>query len=179
MNARVGLWRAVNLAGHNKVSMADLRATLTRLGFMNPRTVLQSGNAVFGSSLTPRVLEATLEAEGRAELSLDTAVLVRTAAEWEAIIDANPFVKEAQGDPSHLLVMCLKGRPKPGVRAVLRQAIKGRERFHLEERQVYIVYPDGIGRSKLTMTIIEKALGVVGTARNWNTVMKVQASLHP
>jgi uncharacterized protein (DUF1697 family) len=147
----VALWRAVNLGNHNKVSMADLRACLERLELANPRTLLQSGNAVCGSRLAPRALESRLEAESRIQLSLDTAVIVRTAQEWEAIVNANPFRREANADPSHLLVLCLKSKPKPGAESALRTAIKGRERFHLEDRQAYLVYPDGIGTSKLTM----------------------------
>lgn len=177
MRPHVALWRAVNLGSHNKLSMIELRATLERLGFTNPRTLLQSGNAVFGSRLAPGTLEARLEAEGRTHLSLDTAVIVRTADEWEALVDANPFRREAEADPGHVLVMSLKSKPKPGVENTLRTAIKGRERFHLEDRQAYLVYPDGIGTSKLTMAMVEKALGVVGTARNWNTVTKIQGLL--
>lgn len=157
--------------------MTDLRVCLEGLELANPRTLLQSGNAIFGSRLSPSALESRLEAECRTHLSLDTAVIVRTAQEWEAIIDANPFRREAKADPSHVLVMCLKSRPTPGVESVLRTAIKGRERSHLEDREVYLVYPDGIGTSKLTMAVLEKALGVVGTARNWNTVLKVQGLL--
>jgi uncharacterized protein (DUF1697 family) len=157
--------------------MGDLRASLERLDLAAPRTLLQSGNAVFGSRLSPRALEARLEAEGRARLSLDTPVIVRTEAEWDAIVDGNPFRREATADPSHVLVMCLKSKPQPGVEGVLQAAIKERERFHLHDRQAYLVYPDGIGTSKLTLAAVEKALGVVGTARNWNTVRKIQELL--
>ncbi|MBM3772074.1 MAG: DUF1697 domain-containing protein [Acidimicrobiia bacterium] len=174
---RVGLWLALNLGGHNKVAMADLRACLERLELSNSRTLLHSGNAMFRSRLSPSALESRLEAETRMRLSVDTSVPVRTAAEWTAIVDANPYRHEAVDDPSHLLVMCLKSDPKPGAENVLRPLIKGRERFHLEDRQAYVVYPDGIGRSPLTMAVVEKALGVVGTARNWNTVMKLQELL--
>lgn len=172
------MWRAVNLPNHNKVSMVDLRACLERLELVNPQTVLQSGNAVCGSRLAPGALESRLEEECRTHLSLDTAVIVRTAHEWEAIVNANPFRREANADPSHVLVLCLKSKPRPGAESALRTAIRGRERCHLEDRHAYLVYPDGIGTSKLTMVLAEKALGVVGTARNWNTVMKIQGLMN-
>jgi uncharacterized protein (DUF1697 family) len=57
--------------------------------------------------------------------------------------------------------------------SALQGAIKGREQVRVKGRQAYITYPDGIGRSKLTMAVIEKALGTRGTGRNWNTVLKL------
>lgn len=157
--------------------MADLRACLEHLKLTHPRTLLQTGNAVFGSRRSPGTLETQLEAEGRTRLDVDTVVMVRTALEWTGIIDANPFRHEASDDPSHLLVMVLKNKPNPDASRALRSAITGRERFRLGDRHAYLVYPDGIGRSTLTMTVAERALGVTGTARNWNTVLKLHALL--
>lgn len=157
--------------------MAALRAFLAELECGTPETVLQSGNAVFSSRLTPAALETRFEVEGRHRLGIDTAVVVRSAEEWRAIVAGNPYEREARTDPSHLLLVCLKERATPAAAAALRDAIRGRETFHLGDRHAYIVYPDGIGRSKLTMTVFEKAIGTVGTARNWNTVMKIHALL--
>lgn len=176
----VGLLRAVNLGSHNSLKMADLRAFLIGLGLDNPTTLLQSGNIVVGSRKPAAALEALLEREARARLSLDTAFLVRTADEWQSIVDRNPYPDEAAADPSHLLVMCLKHAVGAVEARRLTQAIAiqgGRERVTAAGRHVYLVYPDGIGRSKLTTAAIEKALGTTGTARNWNTVRKLQALL--
>ena len=57
--------------------------------------------------------------------------------------------------------------------SALQAAIKGREIVKARGKQAYFVYPDGVGRSKLTIQVIEKALGTRGTARNWNTVLKL------
>jgi len=59
--------------------------------------------------------------------------------------------------------------------AALQAAIKGREVVRAKGRHAYIVYPDGIGRSRLTNVMIEKKLGTRGTGRNWNTVLKLAA----
>ncbi|HSL69150.1 MAG TPA: DUF1697 domain-containing protein [Longimicrobiales bacterium] len=172
----IGLLRAVNLAGINKVGMADLRELLSGLGFQNVRTLLQSGNVVFenngGSSAQ---VEAQLEKAIARTLGVSTTVFIRSAAEWQSIIANNPFVREARDDPGHLLVMCLKREPDDAQATALKKAIVGREVAQVKGRQAYIVYPDGIGRSKLTNAIIEKALGTRGTARNWNTVLKLSA----
>ena len=84
-----------------------------------------------------------------------------------------PFPKEAKDDPSHLLAVVLKDAVTPANVTALQKAIIGREVVRGTGRCVYIVYPDGIGNSKLTAAIIEKRLGTRGTARNWNTVLKL------
>jgi uncharacterized protein (DUF1697 family) len=171
----VALLRAVNLAAKNMVGMADLRAMAEGLGFGKVQTLLQSGNLVVDSKPTGARLESVLEAEARKRLKLDTDFFVRTAREWQALIAANPFPAEAKADPSHLVLLCLKKAPGAAALEALRQAIKGRERVETDGRQAYCVYPDGIGRSKLTMALIERHLGTRGTGRNWNTVLKLAA----
>ena len=170
----IALLRAVNLAGVNKVSMADLRELLVGLGFTDAQTLLQSGNVVFsGGSKTTTALEQTLERAAAKQLGLQTDFFVRTAKEWHAIIDANPFPREAKDDPGHLLAVIMKDDVDAAAVAALQKAIVGREVVRAKGRCAYIVYPDGIGRSKLTSAIIEKKLGTRGTARNWNTVLKL------
>lgn len=172
----IALLRAVNLAGFNKVSMADLKALLVGLGFNDAQTLLQSGNVVFsGGSKTTAALEETLERAAAKQLGLETAFFVRTAKEWQSIIDANPFPREARDDPSHLLAVILKQAVDPKNVTALQGAIVGREVVRAKDRCAYVVYPDGIGRSKLTSAVIEKKLGTRGTARNWNTVLKLSA----
>jgi uncharacterized protein (DUF1697 family) len=88
-------------------------------------------------------------------------------------VEANPFRKEAQRDPGHLLVMCFKSAVDPKNVETLQSAITGSERISAKGREAYIVYPDGVGRSRFTHALIEKKMGVRGTGRNWNTVLKL------
>ena len=178
MPAFVALLRAVNLASHNKVSMADLKALAEGCGLSDARTVLQSGNLVFGAKAkTSAALEKLLERALAKELGLKTPVVVRSAAEWRSALDDNPFPKEAKSDPSHLLLMPLKAKCDKVAVAELVKVIVGREQVKLSGQQLYLVYPDGIGESKLTSALIEKKIGVTGTARNWNTAQKIAALL--
>jgi uncharacterized protein (DUF1697 family) len=172
---RIGLLRAVNVAGA-KVIMADLRAMMEKAGFQGAQTLLQTGNLVFDAPAGPdAALEAKLEAAIAAEFGVATEVIVRTAKEWDALIAANPFPDAARQDPSHLVVMPLKTQPAQGALERLRAAIKGSEAVALNGRDLYAHYADGIGQSKLTIKVIEKALGVKTTGRNWNTALKLQA----
>jgi uncharacterized protein (DUF1697 family) len=170
----IALLRAVNLGSHNKVAMAELRAFAEKLGFEDVKTVVQSGNLVFrtGKSSTA-ALEKTLETGAARHLDLQTDFLVRSAKEWQAIIAANPFPAEAKSDPGHLVMMALREAPTRQAVAELAAAIKGRETVRANGREAYFVYPDGIGNSKLTIGVIERKLGTRGTARNWNTVLKL------
>ena len=176
MPVYIGLLRAVNLAGKNTISMSDLRELLAALGMKDARTLLQSGNAVFRSDIRSSAkVEKLLEDGVEKRLGLKTEFFVRTAEELNAIVADNPFPREAKQDPGHLIVGFLKDAPERAVVIALQKAIVGREVVRAVGRQMYTVYPDGIGRSKLTSALVEKKLGTRGTGRNWNTVLKLQA----
>ena len=175
MTIYIGLLRAINLGAHNKIAMADLRQLLVDLKFDEPRTLLLSGNIVFGSAQSAAMLERVLQDATAKQLGVTTEYFVRTAKEWKALMAANPFPDDARRDPSHLLMMCLKDAPPPAAVKALQAAIRGREVVKTKGRQAYFLYPDGIGRSKLTIAVIERLLGTRGTARNWNTVTKLGA----
>lgn len=176
MTLYIGLLRAVNLAGRNRVKMADLRRFMTDLGMEEVRSLLGSGNLVFRSDVEkPGRLESLLEEEAAERLGLETDFFVRTADEWRAIVAANPLPDESERDPRRFLVYVLKEAPGPKEVKVLQEKITGSEVVRAEGRQLYVVYPDGIGRSRLTSSVIERALGTRGTGRNWNTVLKLEA----
>jgi uncharacterized protein (DUF1697 family) len=176
MTTYLALLRGVNVGGHKLVAMADLRDLLTRLGFADARSLLQSGNLVFSSERrrSTAALERTLEQETARRLGVQSDFLVRSAGEWRAAIASNPLPEEAKRDPSHFLVVFLKQTPAANGVATLQRAITGREVVRLNGREAYCAYPDGIGRSRLTHVILEKHLGR-GTGRNWNTVLKLAA----
>lgn len=153
--------------------MTDLRNFLTALGMENVRSLLQSGNLVFESKVrTGSELERFLESEALDRMSLEADFIVRTPEEWKTIIRQNPFRKEAEKDPGHLVVMFLKAEPDVADIVALQGDIRGREVVRAKGKQAYIYFPDGQGRSKLTHTVLEKRLGR-GTGRNWNTVLKL------
>jgi uncharacterized protein (DUF1697 family) len=164
---RIALLRGINVGGKTMVAMSDLRALAERLGLREAKTLLQSGNLVFRSDKSPAQLETMLEKELD-----DIAVFVRTAEEIAGIVAGNPFPSEAKNDPGRLVMLLLKDA-KDG--ATLNGIVAGREIARGKGRHVYIYYPDGQGRSKLTNAVIERKLGTRGTARNWNTAMKLAA----
>jgi uncharacterized protein (DUF1697 family) len=175
----IALLRAVNVAGYGKVSMSDLRAAVAKMGFADVRTLLNSGNLIFrGDDRTAAELEHFIEAEAAKRLGLQTDFFVRSADELNAIVSRNPFRKEAERDPAHLLVLFLKNEPGPKQIAALEAAITGPERFRVDGRLAYVVYPAGIGNSKVTTALLDRKLETRGTGRNWNTVLKLAALVH-
>jgi uncharacterized protein (DUF1697 family) len=180
MATYIALLRAVNVGGTGMLPMADLRRFFATLGYPETQTVLQSGNVVFRAPARSTTgLERLLEAEAAARLGIATAFMVRTAAEWRALVAANPFAAAARDDPARLLVMFLKASPEPRQVKALQAAITGREEVRVKGQQAYVTYPDGSGKSKLTNAVLERALGSSCTGRNWNTVLKLAALVNP
>lgn len=176
MTTFIALLRAVNVGGRS-VPMARLRSLLDDFGCENSRTLLQSGNAVFTirGRIAAAALEKNLESEAQRVFGMAIAFMLRSSSEWNEMIAGNPFAAAAKDDPGHLLAMALKTAPTGTAVKALREGYKGPESIHVAGRDAYFVYPDGVGRSKLTNALIERKLGVAGTARNWNTVLKLAA----
>jgi uncharacterized protein (DUF1697 family) len=176
MSVFIALLRAVNVGGRKPVAMSELRDLVSRLGFAAVRSLLQTGNLVFeADGRTSADLERLLETEAARCLELETDVFVRSAREWDAIVARNPFPDEARRDPGHLVVMVLKDAAKAEDVKVLQAAITGPELVRAEGKELYVTYPAGIGRSRLTNAVIERRLSTRATGRNWNTVLKLAA----
>jgi len=172
------LLRAVNVAGH-RLPMADFKAVLAAAGFADARTLGATGNAVIRAEVADAPLEARIEAAMATRFGATPDVLVRDGAALAAVLAANPYPKMAEEDPSHLLVMFLRGEPPPAGVEALRAKISGPEEIAAGPQCLYVRYPDDIGHSKLTSSTIERAFKLRGTGRNWNTVRKLAAMVRP
>lgn len=163
------LLRAINVGGR-KLTSAEFKAALAHLGYGEGKTVGAAGSAVVATDAAPGAVETALEAELENRLGFVSEVFARPHAALADILAANPFPQMAKDDPSHLLVLFLKSGPGAAEVAALRGKIVGREQVEAGPNCLYIAYPDGIGRSKLTTAVIARALKQPGTGRNWNTV---------
>ncbi|MBC6982744.1 DUF1697 domain-containing protein [Caulobacter sp. 17J80-11] len=181
MKSWIALLRGVNVGGHRKAPAAELRVLLAEMGFAEPRSLLASGNLVFGAEgTTAGELERRLEAAFSERMGLDTDVMVRSPEDWTAAIAANPFRVEAEREPSRAFVMALKSAPAAAEIAALKASIAGwPEQVEVVGREAFLVYPNGAGTSKLTNALIDRKLGTRGTARNWNTTRKLRAMVAP
>jgi uncharacterized protein (DUF1697 family) len=170
------LLRAVNLAGHNKISMDALRRLCESAGLENPRTYVQSGNVLFRTTRRDlRKLAKDLENCIEKSSGFRTDVILRTSSQLREVVAANPFADRVGIEPAKLLVVFLATALPKAVREQV-QAIKTNpEELRVTEQELYIYFPEGIGRSKLQLKPIEKQMRIAGTARNWNTVTKLLA----
>jgi uncharacterized protein (DUF1697 family) len=172
------LLRGINVGGNKKVPMADLRAMTAKLGFDDPKTLLQSGNLVFSAKSQPMAkLEALLEDATKKHIGVECSYLLRSADEWERIVAANPYKAHAKSDPAHLAVTFCREAPSSSALQALKEETRGGEDFKAVGRELFVWYPDGMGTSRLALALSKNRLGTICTARNWNTVMKVRALL--
>lgn len=177
MNTYIALLRGINVGGHNKLPMAELRELLDDLGLQNIQTYIQSGNVVFKSEdqdtsvLAKRIGEAIDERYG-----FKPTILVLTREEFEDAIASNPF-PEAKNEPKTLHLYFLESPPQEVDLEKLEEVKKSNERFALLRKVFYLHAPDGIGRSKLAERV-ERVLKVSVTARNWRTVNKIAEMLN-
>jgi uncharacterized protein (DUF1697 family) len=176
MTVYVSMLRAVNVGGTSRLKMDALRGVYESLGFADVRTLLQSGNVLFRSGLTDRqqlVKRITQEIERQLDLTVE--VILRTLAEVASIVERGP-VLSPHADKNKLLVMFLAAVPDAPAQAALlkwHKDKKMKEMLELRGPEIYLYYPDGVGRSKLTSAVIENKLDTAGTARNWNTLTKL------
>jgi uncharacterized protein (DUF1697 family) len=184
MATHVALLRGINLAGKNKVAMADLREVVAGLGHADVSTYIQSGNVLFsagpGDAGAPGLAAALSEAI-TAALGVRAPVVVVSRDELAALIAANPFPDEA--DPKRVHAVVLSGAPGAEAAgkiddALARSAAKGaRDELAIVGRTLYLHTPDGFGNSELAAAVLRiltsPRAGVTGTARNWATMTKL------
>jgi uncharacterized protein (DUF1697 family) len=176
MPTYVILLRAVNVGGTGKVSMAEFRKMLAELGFQRVETYIQSGNAVVDAKGSAASVAKAVAAGLEKLMGASAGVMVRTHEQLDRVIRENPFAKEAV-DGTRVHVAMLAGEPAATARAALDRIVeqypKRRDRYHLAGDHVYLHLPDGAAETKFTGKTLDKALGVMGTGRNWNTILKL------
>lgn len=174
----VALLRAVNVGGANRVPMAALRIALSDRGLGPVSTVLQSGNVLFRTDDPEHVAVTRIRDAVADAFDLDVGVVVRSASELAAVVGRNPFFATGSDlDPATLHVAFLSEHPAADVVASLDPDRSRPDVFAASGREVYLSYPKGSGRSRLTLDYLERQLGVTGTARNWRTVTRLAGLL--
>jgi uncharacterized protein (DUF1697 family) len=167
MTRQAAMLRGVNL-GKRTIVMSELRAACEEAGFTSVETLLASGNVVLASRLTGPKLEAKLEVLILEAFGIQADVFVRTAAELEGTLSANPFKAFAKTNPSFLLVNFMRAPTSAAEIAAMSASALDGEQFRQGVGCLYLKYPKGQGQSRFRPP-------KHGTARNWNTVMKLAA----
>lgn len=174
MTTHIALLRGVSPGGQKPIAAETFVELLGELGLDNARAIGGAGNLVFDSpERTGADLQTFLETEIHGRLGLRTDVYVRTAQAWAAIIAANPYAEFAETDPGLLMTLFLKDPPDKKVIGALRTKLTDGEQLRVESRQFYVTYPNGLGASRFSNNIVEKALATRITSRPWTVVRAI------
>jgi uncharacterized protein (DUF1697 family) len=172
MTTCVALLRGINVGGHHKVPMADLRAAFEAYGTNDVATYIQSGNVVFSSDAAEAELAPGLSDHLSDRFGFPIPVVIRTASELGAAAVEHP-IAHLGVEEKLLHVAFLAEQPDAAAVAAFDVGPYAPDQLEVRGREAYIAYPAGSGRSKLTLDVVQRALGTTGTARNWRTVQKL------
>jgi uncharacterized protein (DUF1697 family) len=178
MPTYVILLRAVNVGGHGKLSMAEFRETLSGLRFKNVETYIQSGNAVIETDASETSVAQSVARALQKRVGAPVDVIVRTHQQLDSVILNNPFSSESV-DGTRVHVAFLSAPAAPTARVALDGIVERypqrRDRYHLAGNHIYFHFPDGAADTKFSGKALDKAIGAIGTGRNWNTVLKLHS----
>ena len=167
--------RGINVGSRNRVPMAELRSKLTEAGYVDPVTILQSGNVILTSGCTDvAALSFSLEKLIADEFGVNVPCLTRTAEQVEAVFELNPL-RSVADDGSRYLVNFLSEEPSAEAVRSLLAVHSEPEVIHVEGSEVYVWTPEGVKAMRLSYSYLERHFGLVATARNWNTLKKIVA----
>lgn len=170
----IAMLRGVNVGGHNKIKMEDLRGLCKSLKLRDACTYVQSGNLIFRTEERDLALVAKRLTDAiERKFGFRPGVVLRSAAEMREVIGRNPFGKRRGVEPNRLLVTFLAGEPAAEAREKAAQLDTSPEELRMDRREVYIYYPNGMARPKVSWASIERILKTSGTGRNWNSVTKM------
>jgi len=172
MDIKTAILRGINVGGHRKILMADLKQLLEKNGFLkNVATYIQSGNVVFNTDEENSVLELKLEALIKSHFGHDVPVIVRSKEELLKVIEHNPF--KAEEDITKLHVTFLKEQPQQlDIDQISADTFKP-DLFSIEDKTVYLCLKKKYHETKLSTNFFEKNLQVGATTRNWKTTLKL------
>jgi uncharacterized protein (DUF1697 family) len=170
----ISMLRGVNLGPHRRMKMEALRELYASLKLRDPQTYVQSGNVIFNTNEKNLVqLAKRIEKAIERGFGFHSDVILRTALELRDVIARNPFAKRKNIEPNKLLVNFLASEPGRDACHALRALKVDPEEVFIVGRELYIYFPNGLARPKLSWPTIDRILGTPGTGRNWNSVTKM------
>lgn len=168
----IHLLRGINVGGHKKIPMAQLRICYEKLGLKNVRTYIQSGNVTFESDqpIGNDILEKSIQNV----TGFDVPAMLFTDKEWREVVEHGPDIYDNTGKEIKKYITLLAGVPDPEKLEQLREKLSAGEVLTSHSRALYLYYPAELKKPFFTNTAVEKVLGLKGTTRNWNTVKALE-----
>ena len=173
MNTYIALLKGINVGGHKKVPMAELRELLTNSGFINVRTYIQSGNVILESLKKDNTeIENKIQKAIFSQFGFEVSVLVRTRDHLKNIFDSCPFSEEKK---KKSYFMMLHDVPKEELVNIASEKVYEGEDYKIIKDCIYYFCAKGFGQAKFNVNFFERKLQTFATARNYNTMMKLLA----
>ncbi|MEJ2617362.1 MAG: DUF1697 domain-containing protein [Ignavibacteriaceae bacterium] len=175
METFISILRGINVSGHRKVPMNELKSLYEEAGFKEVITYIQSGNVIFKTNkkLTSESLGKILEKKIDEKFNLDVPVIVRPGKEIENILSHNPFLKMHDVNVEKLHVTFLEKAPAQSELQKIKEYDYSPDRFIIKNKEVFLYCPGGYGKTKLSNNFFENKLKVQATTRNWKTINKL------
>ena len=166
----IALLRGINVSGHKKIPMAELRALLTDSGLENVQTYIQTGNVIFDAAASPEILKNQIEVAIKNHFGFDVSVLVITPKVLRQIFDDCPFSEEKKQSSYFSL---LYDAPKQELIDAVAEIKYPNEEVSIAKNCIYFYCSTGYGKTKYNNNFFEKKLNVTATARNYKTMLKL------
>jgi len=167
----ISMLRGINVGGHKRIKMDQLRASFEALGFDQVKTYIQSGNVVFKTTkLSPAALSKRIEERILCDFGFPVSVISRSNDEMARTIERNPFLSERGIDQEKLHVMFLSETPAPAALKKLADLTAAPDECRSSDREIYFYLPNGVSQSVLMKSPVDRILAIVTTTRNWRTV---------
>ncbi|WP_299114441.1 DUF1697 domain-containing protein [uncultured Winogradskyella sp.] len=171
MRTYIALLRGINVGGHKKVPMAELRALLTTSGLENVKTYIQTGNVIFQSlSNDTKILESEIKQSILDHFGFEVSVLVRTRTQLKKIFDDCPF-PEAKKVNSYFAILSVY--PKEDLIKEAYEKSYDNEEYQIINDCLYFYCANGYGNAKFNLNFFERKLNVSATSRNYKTMVKL------
>lgn len=163
--------RGINVGGHHKILMADLRNLLSTNGYINIQTYLQSGNIILESNKNSEQISTHIKEVIAKQYHFNIPVITITDSELQNCFSQNPFLEKE--DIKKLHVTFLSNTPKKSVINDLKIPAHNNDQYIIKKNIIYLITPDGFAKTKFNNNTFEKKLAVQATTRNWNTITRL------
>ncbi|NRA83526.1 MAG: DUF1697 domain-containing protein [Gammaproteobacteria bacterium] len=170
----ISILRGINVGGHKKIKMTDLKDLYCALGLKNVETYIQTGNVIFSSEDNNEQLKTRLEQAINQHFGFEVPVIVRSNNQFNTLLSSLPFEGlNIEDDGTKVLLTFLSAQPNAELVRAIAQYVVAPEQLVIDGATAYLHCPNGYGKTKLTNNFIEKKLQVIATTRNWKSVTKL------
>lgn len=174
MTRQVALFRGINVGGHNKLPMAELREAFDALGYANVGSIIQSGNLCFDSDDDPAAIVTAIRSAVATRFDIDVPITLRSAHRFAAALAGHPFPLDGLEPKMHHIMFLTEPAPPDAEELI---GDHSPDDYAVIGREIHVRYPTGSARSTLSVDLIDRKLSTIATARNLPTCQKIAAAL--